>query len=261
MHALPKVVELIRGRGADTLRVVLSAPDDLSAEEKRATLSEPLLEPPEEASDEVLEADEAAIAACLSELDARSLRTLKSVSRSWRTRARSQLGDPSSAWRARPEWSAGAWASAWYSERLASVDDMVRKRALLGMDALESTVELPQFADRLVGCLSDERSSCRVLALRALARLEPPTLALHAPAIAPALAALEPHEAESDAAESIERTLRRRREPQLEGPCSRVSGAATANRKALPSNDLRRRLSSAAPPNAEAASAKRARCA
>ena len=43
-----QVVALLRGRSADVLRVVLNAPDDLTGEEKRASLGEPLLAPPED---------------------------------------------------------------------------------------------------------------------------------------------------------------------------------------------------------------------
>ena len=142
------------------------------------------------------------------------------------------------------------------------------------MDALEAFVELPQFAAQLVGCLSDERSSNRALALRALARLEPPTLALHARALEPALKALEPHEAASEAAERLLRTLALGTQPI--GPCvsdARRDGevseaadvAAVGARDAggggggLPPNDLRRRLSSVGA-GAGGASAKRARC-
>ena len=109
-------------------------------------------------------------------------------------RARHVLGDPQSAWRRAPEWSAGAWAVTWFGERLSSDDSMMRKRALLALDALEPAVELPHFVPLLLAILTpEERSSNRALALRGLSRLEPLTLASHAEEARAALAHLEPH--------------------------------------------------------------------
>lgn len=207
------IVELLRGRSPAVMRVCLGAPDDLTAVEKQSALAEPLLTPPDahdagrasHAADE----DEAAIASSLCELDARSLRALKAVSRAWRRRARAQLGDPASAWRASPEWSAGAWARAQYVPRLSDADDRVRKGALLELAALEPRVELPEFAARLAALLTpEERSSVRSLATRQLSRLEPEVLALHAGALGGALGALEPHEAAAPAAEVLVAKLR-----------------------------------------------------
>lgn len=206
--AAAAISEVLRGRSADVLRVVLDAStDDLTPEERAAALAEPLLTPPTaedetaatEDGDYQFSCDDACWAACLTDLDARSLRTLKAVSRAWRARARRVLGDPASAWRASPEWSAGSWAGEWFLPRLSSEDEMMRKRALLALDSLEATVELPQFLPELLPSLSAEgRSSARSLALRALARMEPPTLELHGDALREALTeSLEPHEAEA----------------------------------------------------------------
>jgi hypothetical protein len=135
------------------------------------------------------------------------LRTLKAVSRAWRRRARSTLGDPHSLWRRTPEWSAGMWAKAWFGERLASEDETRRKVALLSLDALEHSVELPEFIPLLLPRLRDERSSARALAMRALCRCEALTLAQHAVEIRGALAELEPFEADSQAARTLELKL------------------------------------------------------
>ena len=122
-----QVASLLRGRSSDVQRVVLEAPDDLSAAEKEAAASEPLLAPPgnDDLSDHDLsghhlghahgniDGNEQWMAACIADLDAKSLRSLKSVSRTWRARARRLLGDASSPWRTQPgggEWSAGDWA-------------------------------------------------------------------------------------------------------------------------------------------------------
>lgn len=217
------------------LRVVLSTADDLTADEKVASSTEPLLTPPsawDRSQQGAAIGDEAAIAECLSVLDARSLRELKTVSATWRARARVQLGDPQSGWRMSPQWSPGEWARGWFSERLSHPEDTMRKRGLLGMDALEvsaanpaqppcwprharhlhptvtqATVELPEFAADCVARLSDERSSNRALALRALCRIESLTLALHSAGIVAAIPMLEPHEHASDAAAIIRRKL------------------------------------------------------
>ena len=75
----------------------------------------------------------------------------------------------------------------------------LRKRALLGLDALEPIVELPFYLDALIKCLKEERSSHRALALRALARLEPLTLTMNGvDALTEGLSMLEPHEADSE---------------------------------------------------------------
>ena len=234
------ISNVLRGRSADVLRVVLDVPADdmLTPKEREQSISEPLLTPPgadddapattisagsaadSSASpatalatrldahfllDADLEDDDACWAACLADLDARSLRTLKGVSREWRRRARRLLGDPSSVWRAAPEWSAGSWAVDWFRHRLSSKDEMMRKRALLALDSLEATVELPQFLPELIATLVPEaRSSARALALRALARCEALTLALHGDDIRKALAQnLEPHEAAAPAAHML----------------------------------------------------------
>ena len=239
-HALSA---LLRGRSPDVLRVVLDATDDLSADEKRAALSEQLLTPPSFESGELSarereeeeEEEEAALCSCLEELDARSLRSVKAVSRVWRRRARAQLGDPRSAWRAAPEWSAGEWARSWFAPRLASGDATERKKALLTMDALEAAVELPEYAAACVASLSDERSSARALALRAIARLEPLTLGLHAAAVAEAFARLEEHELGSAAAERIRRCLEHGEAPSppadapILGPDAQVPRATSSS--------------------------------
>ena len=201
---------ILRGRSAAVLRVVLNAPDDLSPDEKHEATSEDLLTPaPVESDEDALEAsDDQLMAACLSDLDARSLRTLKTVSRAWRRRARTMLGDATSAWRLAPEWSAGAWAVEWFEQRLQSADEMLRKRGLLALDALEASVELPHFLGTLVDCLRhDARSSHRALALRALSRAEALTLAEYADALREGLAGLEPHEAATDAASTLRAKL------------------------------------------------------
>ena len=150
------------------------------------------------------------MASCLADLDARSLRSLKAVSRAWQRRARRMLGDTSSPWRRAPEWSAGAWAQGWFAERLRSEDPMVRKRGLLGLDALEATVELPTFLSDLLARISpDESSSARTLAIRALARCEALTLAPHTAQLEAALASsLLPHEAATDATALLRAKMR-----------------------------------------------------
>lgn len=223
--AATAISEVLRGRSAEVLRVVLDAADDMTAEERSAAISEPLLTPPsadddgeihgsrggggggsasgdqsvDGGNDHSLDSDAACWAICLSELDARSLRTLKAVSREWRARARRVLGDEASAWRRHPEWSAGSWAAEWFLPRLSAEDEMRRKCALLALDSLEAAVELPQFLPELLPCLSAEsRSSHRALALRALSRMETPTLELYGSTIREALEHnLEPHEVDS----------------------------------------------------------------
>ena len=212
--AIGPITAILRGRSADVLRVVLSAPDDLSAEQKRNATEEPLFMPPaavDSASNDDHDhddPDDAILATCLHDLDARSLRTLKTVSRAWQQRARRVLGDRRSAWRRVPEWSAGAWAVDWFGERLESDDEMMRKRGLLALDALEAAVELPHFLGVLVRCLRDEeRSSHRALALRALSRLEALTLVEYADELQACVKDLPAHERETDAACALRQKL------------------------------------------------------
>ena len=219
LAAIP-LTAMLRGRSADVLRVVLNAEDDMTPEEKRQALAEPLLTQPtaddlrrgaSACGDSAIDDDDALMAGCLCDLDARSLRTLKAVSRTWRRRARAVLGDSASSWRrAGGEWSAGAWAVTWFSTRLEDADPMMRKRALLSLDALEHAVELPQYVPQLLQMLTpDERSSHRALVLRALHRVEPLTLAPHAQALRVGLQQLEPHEAVTDAATALHAWLSR----------------------------------------------------
>ena len=227
------LTSILKGRSADVLRVVLNAPDDLAPDAKRAATEEPLLTPPTSSDQHDVpgssqgggDDDDDAMAQCLNDLDARSLRTLKAVSSAWQRRARYVLGDPQSAWRQAPEWSAGAWAVTWFGERLSSDDSMMRKRALLAIDALEPAVELPHFVPLLLAILTpEERSSNRALALRGLSRLEPLTLASHAEEALAALAHLEPHEAATHAA----LTLRSRLLPTAEADAKEGCGAPSA---------------------------------
>lgn len=268
--AATAISEVLRGRSADVLRVVLDAPTDLTPEERAAALSEPLLTPPtaeDEAAatddgDYQFSCDDACWASCLADLDARSLRTLKAVSRAWRARARRVLGDESSAWRGNPEWSAGCWAAEWFLPRLSSEDEMMQKRALLTLDSLEATVELPQFLPELLPHLSAEsRSSARALTLRALSRMEAPTLELHGDALRTALAEnLEPHEAEAPqsrllmaklgmiafdapAAEGGDDSSEQACDAKGRRKRSRSAAAAGSDaQSSLPPNDLRRKL-------------------
>ena len=220
LAAMP-LTALLKGRSTEVLRVALDAPDDLTVEEKRIALAEPLLTPPDWLHDNIEDDDEedddAMIAHCLADLDARSLKALKGVSKAWLRRARRTLGVSTSAWRSSPEWSAGAWASKWFNERLHSEDMTLRKRALLGLDALEPIVELPFYLDALIKCLKEERSSHRALALRALARLEPLTLTMNGvDALTEGLSMLEPHEADSEAAKLVKEKLEMGKEALLE---------------------------------------------
>lgn len=212
--AMVPITAMLRGRTAEVLRVVLSAPDDLTAEQKRVASEEPLFQPHDPDCDESEldedddDDDDAILAACLHDLDARSLRTLKSVSRAWQRRARRVLGEASSSWRQIPEWSAGAWAEAWFGERLSSHDETMRKRGLLALDALEAAVELPHFLSLIVRTLRYEpRSSHRALALRALSRVDALTLKVHADDLDAALSSLEPHESETTAAYTLRQKL------------------------------------------------------
>lgn len=211
-----EIAALLRDRPPDVQRVVLDEPDDLTADEKRSALAEALLTPElgtvpsDEAAataSESADDDARALAECAAELDARSLRSLKAVSRRWRHRVRVLLSDPASAWRRAPEWSAGEWARTSLSARLephaALLDPADAKRALLETEALEASVELPEFAPRMVRllqCTPPVSASCRKLAVRALDRLETPTLRLlHAPALRRALASFEEWELEAEA--------------------------------------------------------------
>ena len=229
---------ILKGRSAEVLRVVLNAPDDLAPDAKRAATEEPLLTPPTSSDRHDVPGsprggggdDDDAMAQCLHDLDARSLRTLKAVSSAWQRRARHVLGDPQSAWRRAPEWSAGAWAVTWFGERLSSDDSMMRKRALLALDALEPAVELPHFVPLLLAILTpEERSSNRALALRGLSRLEPLTLASHAEEALAALAHLEPHEAATPAALTLRSRLLPTAEADLEAECGAASAPERAN--------------------------------
>ena len=142
---------------------------------------------------------------------------------------------------------------------------MMQKRALLALDSLEATVELPQFLPALLPRLSAEsRSSARALTLRALSRMEAPTLELHGDALRTALADnLEPHEAEAPQARLLMAKLgmvafddapaaeggdeSSEQACGAEGRRKRSRSAAAAGSDAaqgpsLPPNDLRRKL-------------------
>ena len=195
---LGEVSRMLRDRSTDVLRVVLGAPDDLEPQDKLALLREPLLTPPAEADRwwlrktelEQTPAEDESVAACLAELDARSLRALKAVSAAWRARARHELGDPASRWRSHPEWSAGRSVRESLLPAMRGADPAARKEALRRAAELDPAVELPELLPDLVCRLSDARSSVRAAALQALAALEPATLlalvAEPAPAVTPA---------------------------------------------------------------------------
>ena len=199
-----ELARVLRDRSPDVLRIVLGAADDLSPSEKLQALAEPVLAPPrvdDRTGGAILQYDpgseESALVDTLSELDARSLRSLKAVSRLWQERARAQCGRSTSAWRQNPEWSAGTWARERVTACLASNDESVRKVALAGLEKLEAAVELPEFAPALLRQLVERDvcgASCRKLAMRALARLEPLTLALFAPQVRDAIETLEDFE-------------------------------------------------------------------
>ena len=221
-----EVATLLRDRSPSTLRVVLDAPDDLTADEKREALSEPLLTPPDagchlNAAAATTRRDDSTPQAllndCAVELDARSLRSLKAVSRTWWHRARTVLGHPGSAWRRAPEWSAGAWARATIAPRLqepsteAGGDMAACKRALVELEALDPAVELPEFAPALLRLLADPAgtASCRKLVLRSLARMEGPTLHLfHGAQIRQAVAGLEEFEVDAEATQRLMHKIR-----------------------------------------------------
>ena len=138
-----RVARLLRGWPCDALRELLGAANDLSADEKRAALAEPLCRPAaatlatlvEPATlrlgariqefvggrfrrsrsarsvSLVMDGDdpfEGGTRACLERCDAHTLRELKAVSAAWQRRAREMLGDAASAWRQQPILAPGA---------------------------------------------------------------------------------------------------------------------------------------------------------
>ena len=272
------ISEVLRGKSCQVLQIILEAEDDLTPQERAQALAEPLFTPPTaedevevDTADGLVRSDADCWGACLADLDARSLRNLKAVSRLWRARARRVLGDACSAWRANPEWSAGTWAVDWFVPRLSSDDETMRKRALLALDSLEATVELPYFVPDLMQCLhAQSRSSARALALRALSRMESLTLELVGDALRDALEHnLEPHEIASErtrtlmtklgmrlpatsdpgatgaatcAASATEADLGDVGEPRLEMAARAAKKRAHHNEDPLSPDDLRRKL-------------------
>ena len=83
----------------------------------------------------------------------------------------------------------------------------------MGLEQLEARVELPEFAPALVRQLDAAQravcgASCRKLALRALGRLEPPTLAMHGVALLASIEQLEDFEREAEHTVRLLRLLR-----------------------------------------------------
>ena len=181
------MAQLLRGKSADELRALLGNDDDLSDDEKRAALAEPLFTapsaekpaaqaPPQPERTLSLALDdsdpfEGNIRTCLERCDARTLRELKAVSSAWRRRAREVLGDSKSEWRQQPIWSTSAKGMALARQleeessparQLAMATSLARDRhfALLGLlhrmrEELDREVELPGHAAAIVIMLKD----------------------------------------------------------------------------------------------------------
>jgi hypothetical protein len=115
------VANLFKGKSAAQIRKEFDIVPDLGNAEISSIVREPLLSPPCCSSGPdnsnggmhsepparwqgVNIGDEETILMCLQYFDAGSLRTLKTVSKAWRERARQTLGDPSSQWRSCPVW-------------------------------------------------------------------------------------------------------------------------------------------------------------
>ena len=101
------VAQLLSGKSADELRMLLVAHDDLNDQEKEAALREPLFSPPSAAVPNVAappplarsvslvfdgdDPEEGNMMACLERCDAQTLCQLKAVSAGWQQRARRAL--------------------------------------------------------------------------------------------------------------------------------------------------------------------------
>ena len=115
-HACTVVAHRLAGHTSDELRRLLGAPDDLSAGQKAAAATESIYTPLQEGLSVATPSSSSAwappvartvssrfdnadsLAAALEECDAPTLHALKGVSASWRARAMSALGDPTSGW-------------------------------------------------------------------------------------------------------------------------------------------------------------------
>ena len=115
--------------------------------------------------------DEGNTLGCLTYCDARTLRELKAVSAAWRRRARDTLGVATSAWRKNPVWST--------SKRGDELVAQPASKYFLGRMAeeLDSAVELPAYATKIVECLMDDDKNVRWAAVETLGKLDPVVLA------------------------------------------------------------------------------------
>ena len=198
------VAQLLRGKSAEGrqgLRALLGNDDDLSADEKRAALAEPLFTAPPAPSAEEPETSAPPqpersfsltlnvadpIQTCLERCDARTLRELKAVSSAWRRRAREVLGVSTSTWWRQPIWSTSAEGRELVEQlRPPSVlTDHAKKKLLKRMgEELDCKVELAGHADAVVRRLRDSDNGVRRAAVEVLGKLEPEALALHADAV------------------------------------------------------------------------------
>lgn len=127
--------------------------------------------------------DEGNTLGCLTYCDARTLRELKAVSAAWRRRARDTLSVATSAWRKNPVWST--------SKRGDELVAQPASKYFLGRMAeeLDSAVELPAYATKIVECLRgdqiaqiveclmDDDRNVRWAAVETLGKLDPVVLA------------------------------------------------------------------------------------
>ena len=190
------VAQLLKGQPADELRELLGAPNDLSDDEKRAALAEPLFTAPPAPSAEEPAApapqpersfslaldvdDQYEHQTCLERCDARTLRELKAVSSAWRRRVRETLGNSKSAWRQQPIWSTTAEGRA-LARQLGGGSTAERIEWLKCMgEELDHVLELPGHATALVDKLEDAETLVCYEALKTLCKLDAAVLADHA---------------------------------------------------------------------------------
>uniref|UniRef100_A0A7S2NN14 SKP1 component dimerisation domain-containing protein n=1 Tax=Haptolina brevifila TaxID=156173 RepID=A0A7S2NN14_9EUKA len=182
-NAVEKIAKLLQGKTPDQMRATLCVEADLSPVEQAAALAEPLFTPPSpeeegptpllstrsldrQVSYGLLLGDEDAIDLSLSRLDARSLRTLKAVSRKWRQRARWVLYEPMSRWRQSPVWNAPDWSYVAVAKTPPDLD---------ALQVLDKVVELPAHVASLAAAIPDGRPDFigATTAVDLLAKLEP----------------------------------------------------------------------------------------
>lgn len=150
-----------------------------SGKRKRKMCERAVSDPADPSTPDTLFASDDAIALVLAHLDARTLRNLKDVSRTWWYHARATLGDPKSLWRQQPNWSGPSQKEVWGGDLnfAAEVDEAQLRKALKKYCEMDAAVELPRHAADLLRLYRIEKDMRLV---EQLARLERQTVqALH----------------------------------------------------------------------------------